>query len=109
MKKIIKDLSEKDFEKYILNNKKYVLVDFWAVWCAPCKVLSIVLKDIFNEYNNKLDIIKLDIEKNSNITKKYSIQSVPTLILFKNNKILSKNIGSCSKEKLKIFLNQHIK
>ncbi|CAL4324935.1 Thioredoxin 1 [Buchnera aphidicola (Periphyllus testudinaceus)] len=110
MKKNFKNLTDENFKKYILNSKKnYILVDFWASWCAPCQALSLVLEDIYNEYKKKLKIVKVDIEKNSKTVLKYSIQSIPTLILFKNNKILDKNVGSSTKEKLKLFLNQHIK
>lgn len=109
MNKNIQNLTDKKFTNYILNCKKYVLVDFWANWCAPCRSLSINLKKIRNEYIDNLEIVKVDIEKNSNTALKYSIQSIPTLILFKNNKVLKIKTGFLSIEDLKIFLNKYIK
>ncbi|WP_343183538.1 thioredoxin [Buchnera aphidicola (Periphyllus koelreuteriae)] len=109
MTKKIKNLTDENFKNYILNYKGNILVDFWASWCAPCQALSLILEDIYDDYKNKLKIFKLDIEKNSKTASNYSIQSVPTLILFKNNKIINKNIGFSTKEKLKLFLNKYIK
>ncbi|CAL4325186.1 Thioredoxin 1 [Buchnera aphidicola (Chaitophorus populicola)] len=109
MTKKIKNITDKNFKKYLIENKKYLLVDFWATWCAPCQSLSVILKEIYNEYIENLKIIKIDIEKNLKTTSDYSIQSIPTLILFKKDKVIDKSIGFVSKEQLCLFLNKHIK
>ncbi|CAL4324971.1 Thioredoxin 1 [Buchnera aphidicola (Chaitophorus sp. 3695)] len=108
MTKKIKNITDENFEKYLSENKKYLLVDFWATWCAPCQSLSIILKEIYNQYKDNLKIIKIDIEKNPTLTSEYSIQSIPTLILFKKDQVIDKNIGFLSKEQLHLFLNKNI-
>ncbi|MCW5197432.1 thioredoxin [Buchnera aphidicola] len=104
----IKNITDENFKKYLLTNKKYLLVDFWATWCAPCQSLSVILKEIYNQYQDCLKIIKIDVEKNIKLTSKYSVQSIPTLILFKKDQVIDKNIGFLSKEQLCLFLNKHM-
>lgn len=82
--------------------KKKVLVDFYATWCGPCKMLSPVLDDLSNEID--IDIIKLDVDKHSEIAREYGVMSIPTLILFDNNIELKRTLGFMDKEKIKGFI-----
>lgn len=102
------NFSDETFKIEIEKDEKLILVDFWADWCNPCKIISNILDDIFNEYSSKIIIGKLNIDKSNKTAILYNIKSIPTLILFKNKKILNKHIGLISKKKLKDFLNEYI-
>ena len=91
----------------IINSDKPVLVDFFAEWCGPCKMMAPVLTEVAQELDGKGKIIKVDIDKNNNAAVKYQIQSVPTLILFKKGKILWRHSGTAGKEQLKQIIQSH--
>ncbi|WP_422667464.1 thioredoxin TrxA [Buchnera aphidicola] len=107
MNKII-ELTDQNFEIEVLQEKNFVLVDFWAEWCNPCKMISLILEEIANEYSNKIKVGKLNIEKNPNTPPIYSIRSIPTLLLFSNNAVIATKVGAISKIELKTFLDENI-
>lgn len=107
MEKII-HLTDDNFQESILKNKKLILIDFWAEWCNPCKIISPILDEIAKEYYDKICIMKLNVEKNSTIPSKYNIRSIPTLLLFKNGNLIDKKIGLISKTELIKFLEKKI-
>jgi thioredoxin 1 len=92
----------------IINESRPVIVDFHALWCSPCKVQSPILKEVATELGDKIRIIKIDIDQNTEIAGKYSIQSVPTLIIFKNGRLVWRQSGVVSKSQLKSVLDQNI-
>lgn len=100
-------LNDKNFQSEI-EKKKLVLVDFWAEWCNPCKIFSEVLEKVCDKYENII-FTKLNIEKYKNIAEKYNIRSIPTVLLFKNGKIIDKIIGSINLTQLENFLNKNLK
>ncbi|CAL4044100.1 thioredoxin TrxA [Buchnera aphidicola] len=106
-KKII-NISDNDFEKKVLQEKNFILVDFWAEWCNPCKILAPVLEEIATEYKDKLIVAKINIDKNPDTAPKYSIRGIPALLLFKDGKLLKTKIGVLSKSDLKKILNKYI-
>lgn len=112
MNHFITILTDSNFKKEVCNannhKKEIFLIDFWAEWCNPCKVMGTILEEIAIEYKDTLKIAKLNIDENPIITKTYNIRSIPTLILIKNNTILATKIGLLSKKKLQEFLNIHI-
>jgi len=94
---MIVELDNENFDEEIKNG--LVLVDFYASWCGPCKMMHPVINDIANNYSN-LKIIKIDVDKHSEIARNYSVMSIPTIMLFKDGEIIEKNIGFISKEQL---------
>ena len=101
---MIKEInSEKELEDEIKENQKILLVDFFAKWCGPCKIMNPILKR-FVEDNSEIDLIKVDVDKISNLVTKYEIEAVPTLVLIRNEKILRTESGILSNEELKQFV-----
>jgi thioredoxin 1 len=93
--------STKEFED-LLNREKFVLVDFWATWCAPCRMLAPVIDKLAEQYEGKIAVAKVDVDNNQELAMRYGIQSIPTVILFKDGKIASKEVGV---KPLKSFTN----
>lgn len=77
----------------LLAKEKFVLVDFWATWCAPCKMIAPVIENLANQYEGKIAVAKVDVDANQELSIRYGIQSIPTVILFKDGKVESKEIG----------------
>ncbi len=100
--------SDAEFEADVLNSDKPVLVDYWAEWCGPCKMIAPVLEEIATEYGDRLKICKLDVDANQAIAIKYSVKSIPTLTLFKNGEIEATRTGALSKSQLATFIDSNI-
>ncbi|MCK5817921.1 MAG: thioredoxin TrxA [Psychromonas sp.] len=101
-------LSDESFEQDVIEAKEPVLVDFWAEWCGPCKMIGPMLKEIANEYSGKLTIGKLNIDDNSGTPPKFGIRGIPTLLLFKDGKVAATKVGALSKIQLVEFLDTNI-
>lgn len=93
-------ISDTSFQKDVLESDKPVLVDFWATWCGPCKMIAPVLEEIAKEHGGKMTVAKLDVDQNAAAAQKYSVMSIPTLILFKNGQPVERLVGFMSKEQL---------
>ncbi|MBQ74262.1 MAG: thiol reductase thioredoxin [Gammaproteobacteria bacterium] len=101
-------VSDDTFENDVLNSDVPVLVDYWAEWCDPCKVIAPVLEEIASEYDGKMRICKLDIDENEATPPKYGIRGIPTLMLFKNGQVEATKVGALSKSQLTAFLDSNI-
>ncbi|CUR53744.1 Thioredoxin-1 [Serratia symbiotica] len=95
------NLTDDTFDNYVIQTKGLILVDFWAEWCGPCKILLKILDEIIEEFINKVTITKLNIDQNPKTALKYGIKSIPTLLFLNNKKIITTKIGLISKEELK--------
>jgi len=104
----ITHVTDDTFESEVLGSDVPVLVDYWAEWCGPCKVIAPVLEEIAGEYDGKMKICKLDIEANEETPRKYSIRGIPTLMLFKGGNVEATKVGALSKSQLSAFLDSNI-
>jgi thioredoxin 1 len=95
-----KQVTDETFEEDVLKSDKPVLVDYWAEWCGPCKMVAPVLEAIAEEHGDKLDIVKLNVDENPVITQKYGILNIPTLGVFKNGEVVKELVGARSKSAL---------
>ena len=105
---VIQHVSDSSFESEVLNSDVPVLVDYWAEWCGPCKVIAPVLEEIADEYDGKMKVCKLDIDANEDTPPKYGIRGIPTLMLFKNGAVEATKVGALSKSQLTAFLDSNI-
>jgi thioredoxin 1 len=104
----ISHVTDDSFEADVLKSDLPVLVDYWAEWCGPCKVIAPVLEEIAGEYAGKMKICKLDIDANESTPPKYGIRGIPTLMLFKNGAVEATKVGALSKSQLTAFLDSNI-
>ena len=108
MSELIKHTSDAAFENDVLKSDKPVLVDYWAEWCGPCKMIAPVLEDMAKEYSGRLTVAKLDIDANPGITSQFGIRGIPTLILFKGGKAHAQKVGALSKSQLAAFVDSNL-
>ncbi len=99
-------LNSSNFNEEVINTEKLVLIDFFATWCGPCKMLSPIISEIANEYSNSVKVCKVNVDENQDLALKYSVTSIPTLIFLKNGKILNISVGLCSKVELVKMINE---
>jgi thioredoxin 1 len=102
------EITAANFEAEVTNSDVPVLVDFWAEWCMPCKMVAPVLKEISEEYAGKLKIGKLDVDANGELAMKFSVQSIPTLMLFKNGAEVARKVGAVPKPAIEELFADHI-
>ena len=102
------DITDNNFKSEVLDTKNLVLVDFWAQWCGPCKMVERTLEKISKHYEKKLKIVKINIDNNSLIPPKYNVKSIPTLILFKNGKNIKTNVGVIQTSQLISIIDYHL-
>ena len=108
MSDLILHVTDDSFEQQVLNAESPVLVDYWAEWCGPCKMIAPILDDVAKEYEGRLTIAKLNIDQNEATPPKFGIRGIPTLMLFKNGEVAATKVGALSKTQLIEFLNAHL-
>lgn len=94
------EVTDSTFEEVVLKSEVPVIVDFWAVWCGPCRVIGPVVEEIGEEYGDKAKVVKLDVDNNNQTAMKYGIRNIPTLLFFKNGEVVDKQVGVVPKPTL---------
>ena len=102
------ELSDTNFQQEVLDSDTPVLVDFWAVWCGPCRMVAPVVEEIAQEYNGKLKVGKLNVDNNPEVSMKFGIRSIPTLMVFKGGQVVEQIIGAMPKRNLLDKVTPHI-
>ncbi|HEX7750687.1 MAG TPA: thioredoxin TrxA [Bordetella sp.] len=101
----IKHVSDASFDTDVIQSAQPVLVDYWATWCGPCKMIAPILEEVAGEYAGRLTVAKVDVDANPDTAAKYGIRGIPTLMLFKNGQAAATKVGALSKSQLTAFLN----
>jgi thioredoxin 1 len=102
------ELTEENFENEVLKSDLPILIDFWAIWCGPCKMIAPIVDELAKEYDGKLRIGKVDVDSNQHLAMKYGIRSIPTLLVFKGGKVVEEIKGAAPKRVLVDKLSKHI-
>jgi len=108
MSENIQHVTDESFETAVLGADRPVLVDYWAEWCGPCKMIAPILEEIADEYADRIKVCKLDIDDNAQTPPRYGIRGIPTLMLFRNGEVEATKVGALSKSQLAAFLDSNI-
>ena len=109
MSERILHITDDSFEAEVLKADKPVLVDYWAEWCGPCRMIAPILDEIAGEYEDRIKICKLNVDENQNTPPKYGIRGIPTLMLFRNGNVEATKVGALSKSQLVAFLDSSLR
>lgn len=101
-------INDADFESVVVNSDIPVLLDFWAPWCGPCKMIAPVLDELAPEFADKVKIVKMNVDDNQATPAQFGVRSIPTLLLIKNGQVVATQVGALPKTQLANFINQHI-
>ena len=105
---LIKHLSDASFEADVLKASTPVLVDYWAEWCGPCKMIAPILDEVAGAYQGKLQVAKMNVDENREVPAKFGIRGIPTLMLFKDGELVATKVGALSKAQLTAFIDQQL-
>lgn len=100
--------TSQQFEQEVLNSSNPVFVDFWAEWCGPCRAVSPAVEELSKEYKDKVDFVKVNVDQNNDLAKKYSVFSIPTLAIFANGKVIAQTAGAASKDSIKSYIDKNV-
>lgn len=100
--------TDASFQQDVLQSAVPVIVDFWAAWCGPCKMIAPILDELATEYAGKIKVAKVNVEENTTVPAQYGIRSIPSLLLFKQGQLVATQVGAASKAQLAAFIDAHI-
>jgi thioredoxin 1 len=101
-------VDDANFQAEVLNSDKPVLVDFWAIWCGPCKMIAPVIEELATEYDGKLKVVKIDVDANPRTAMQYGVRSIPTLLIFKSGQVVEQMVGAFPKRNILEKVTQHL-
>ena len=101
-------LTDDNFEQEVTSSEIPVLVDYWATWCGPCKMVGPLVEEIASEYGQRLKVGKIDVDSNQDLALEQNVRSIPTLLIFKEGKVVAQHVGSLPKTKLTEFIEPHL-
>ena len=102
------ELTDSNFQELVLNSDKPVLVDFWAAWCGPCRMLGPIIEELHDDFQGKAIVGKVDVDNNQQVSVDYGIRNIPTVLIFKNGEVVDKIVGVASKEVIAEKLSAHL-
>jgi thioredoxin 1 len=105
---LIQHTSDAGFDSDVLKSDQPVLVDYWAEWCGPCKMIAPILDDVSKDYQGRLKVAKMNVDENRDVPAKYGIRGIPTLMLFKDGQLAATKVGALSKAQLTAFIDSHL-
>lgn len=108
MSEYVKEVNDASFENDVLQSKQPVLVDFWAAWCAPCRMIAPTVEAVAEQYNGSASVVKLNVDENPSVSQRYGIKGIPTLILFREGKEEERIVGATSKEALSRLIEKSL-
>ncbi len=104
----IQHVTDASFEQEVLKSDAPVLVDYWAEWCGPCKMIAPILDEVARDYGSKLRVVKVNVDENQSVPSKYGIRGIPTLMLFRDGEVVETKVGALSKSQLTHLLDSHL-
>ena len=104
----VMEFNDQNFDSDVLKAEMPVLVDFWAVWCGPCKAIAPIVEEVANDYSGKIRVGKMDVDSNNQVAMRYGIRSIPTLLLFSGGEVVDQVIGNVGKESIESMLSKAI-
>jgi len=104
----VKELTDENFESEVLKSEVPTLVDFWAVWCGPCKQIAPTVEALANEYKGRVKVAKMDVDHHQVVPQSYGVRSIPTLLIFKSGKVVEQLVGAMPRSKLEAALQKHL-
>ena len=105
---LIKHITDASFDADVLKATQPVLVDYWAEWCGPCKMIAPILDEVAKDYDGRLNVAKMNVDQNRDVPAKFGIRGIPTLMLFKDGQLAATKVGALSKTQLTAFVNENI-
>ena len=105
---LIKHISDASFDADVLQSSQPVLVDYWAEWCGPCKMIAPILDEIAKDYNGRLNVAKMNVDQNRDVPAKFGIRGIPTLMIFKDGQLAATKVGALSKAQLTAFIDGNL-